>query len=320
MNPIYLTITNRIQTSQKNVLCLHRRPDGDSVGSNIAFASILKAAGKEVDIYCIEEVPEYLQFIEGSDQVKVLSPDQIRWQNYDTFWALDMSAQDMLGAEVTFPPGFEIVVIDHHKTNDGWGTINLVDATATACAEVLHDFFKSVNIKFDEKAGMALLTGLATDTGFFKFIENGKALRVGADLIDTHKLKYSTILFNIQQQLNVEDVLYVGGALSLLTVNYEKKVALVPIPHKTWINFGEARENNHMLTGYISSINGTELGIIITEDRPGNFRLNFRSRNRERDVAEIAKIFGGGGHKNAAGAKIEAENMEAAIALVLEQL
>ncbi len=320
MNPIYSTIANRIQTSQKNVLTLHRRPDGDSIGSNLAFASVLTAAGKDVDIYSIDEVPDYLQFLEGSDKIKVLSPDEIRWGNYDTFWALDMSATDMLGAEVTFPPGLEIVVIDHHKTNEGWGKTNLVDETAVSTTQVLYDLFKAEKISYNQEAAMAMLTGLATDTGFFKFIENGRPLQVGADLIDSHKLKYQTILFNIQQQLNIEDVLFVGAALSFIKVNYDKKVALLPIPHKDWINFGAAGQSSHMLTGYISSINGTDLGVIITEERPGEFRLNFRSRDRSYDVSELAKKMGGGGHKNASGAKIKAENIDEAIAMLLEQI
>lgn len=321
MKDLYQTLANRIQTSQKNVLCLHRRPDGDSIGSNLAFAGVLKKAGKEVDIYCIDEVPEYLAFLEGSGEIKVLAPDQIRWQNYDTFWALDMSAPDMLGKLVTFPPQLEIVVIDHHKTNENWGKVNLVDSSAVSCTQVLYEFFKAATIEIDSTIAMALLTGLATDTGFFKFIENGDPLHVGAELIDTYKLKYQTILYNIQQQLNIEDVLFVGAALSLITVNYEKKIALLPIPYTNWINFAPAgANNNHLLTGYISSINGTELGVIITEERPGSFRLNFRSRNRDFDVADIAKKLGGGGHKNASGATIQAESMDDAIAKLLVEI
>lgn len=318
MQKTYKLIKEKMESSQKNVLCLHRRADGDSLGSNLAFASVLEKLGKEVTIYSIDEVPEYLRFLEGWDKVVIQSPDQIIWHNFDTFWALDMSAADMLGKAVELPEKLEHIVIDHHKTNEGWGKINLVDETSASCTEVLYDLFAALKIQYDATDAMALLTGLATDTGFFKYISSGKSMRIGGELIDTHKLNYQKIIFNIQSQLNIEDVLFLGNALSMITVNYDKKAAILPIPYKSWINFGDAGESNHMLTGYISSINGTEFGVIIIEEKPKMFRARFRSRNRDFDVSALAAHFGGGGHKNAAGATIEAETMDEAIKQILD--
>lgn len=320
MQQVYSKLKTRIQSSQKNVLCLHRRPDGDSIGSNLAFASVLKAAGKDVDIYSRDPIPAHLQFLEGSDDIIVQPPAEIRWQNYDTFWALDMSASDMIGDPTPFPPDLDIVVIDHHRTNEGWGKENLVDESAVSCTAVLYDFFEAEKISFDEKAAMALLTGLTTDTGFFIHIFNGRPLKIAGDLIDTYKLNYQQIVFQIQKQLNIEDVLFLGNALSLLTINYEKKAALLPIPYKSWINFGAAGENNYLLTGYLSSLNGTDFGVLLIEEKPGKFRVQFRSRDREFDVAAIAAKLGGGGHKNAAGATVFADTVDEAVNTILSNI
>lgn len=316
----YEEIKTRIQQSQKNVLCLHRRPDGDSLGSNLAFAAVIRSFGKEADIYCVDEVPDYLTFLKGSESVIVQAPDQIRWQNYDTFWALDMSAPDMLGKPVQFPPQLPIVVIDHHKTNIGWGKVNLVDEQVISTTAVLYEFFKTCSIEYDKDTAMAFLTGLVTDSGFFNHVMNGQPLVMAADLMDSFELNYQEIIFHIQKQLNIEDVLFMGNALSLMKVDYENKVALLPIPYKNWINFGKAGENNHLLTGYLSSINGTEFGILIIEEKPGQFRVQFRSRNREFDVGALAASLGGGGHKNASGATVIAESMDEAIKLIIEKL
>lgn len=320
MQKLYKELKKLMESSQKNVLCLHRSPDGDSVGSNIAFARVLRAMGKQVDIYCIDPVPEYLQFIKDVETVIVESPDAIRWHNYDTFWALDMSAPDMLGVPVHLPEQLKHIVIDHHQTNDGWGTVNLVEPEQIATAAVLYHFFKEAGIEYDKDTAMALLTGLVTDAGFFAHIKDGKPLRIAADLIDMYGLNYQEITFNIQKQQEIEDMLFVGTALSHLRADYEKKVAIISIPYTVYSTLGPAAEHSYLLTGYISSLNGTEFGMVVIEDKPGHFKINLRSRNREFDVGAIAKKLGGGGHKNAAGAKIEAENIENAITTILSQI
>lgn len=317
---IYSQLKQLLQTSERNVLCLHRRPDGDSLGSNLALAAVLESMGKQVDIFSNDPVPSYLHFLKGSEKVIVQKASEIRWQNYDTFWALDMSDVDMLGTPVQFPPQLPIVVIDHHKTNTGWGTINWVSADTTSCTEVLYNFFATENIEYSADAALALLTGLATDTGFFAHIYTGAPLKVAADLIDTYNLDYQKIIFNIQKQLNIEDVLFMGNALSLMKVNFEKKVAFLPIPYKSWMNFGEAGANNFLLTSYLSSINGTELGILVIEEKPGTFRIQFRSRNRDYDVSALAKKLGGGGHKNASGATVIADSIDEAITIILAEI
>lgn len=305
MDQTIQTIADRLRTSKRNVLCLHRRPDGDSIGSCLAMAAVLRTLGQEATIYSLDPVPEYLSFLPGAKDVIVQSPDQIHWHDYTTFWALDMASEKMLGAVVEFPKEVEVIVIDHHQTNVGWGTTNLIRSDEISCSSILYDVLQECKVEIPKEAGFAMLTGLCTDSGFFQHIKDGKPLRDAAQLIDTFGLNYQEITYHIQKQMNIEDILFIGNALALMQVDYDRKVAVLPIPYKNWLNFGEAGENTHLLTGYLQSINGTEFGVMVIEEKPGLFRLQFRSRNREFDVAALAAQLGGGGHKNAAGATVE---------------
>jgi phosphoesterase RecJ-like protein len=204
--------------------------------------------------------------------------------------------------------------------NTNWGKTNIVQPEAVSSTAVLYDIFKQNNIQYDKETAMALLTGLATDTGFFVFINTGGPFQIAGDLIDSHALDYQKIIFNIMRQMNIEDVVFVGNALSKMIVDYEKKVAIIPMPFESDLHYEKLAQSSYLLTNYLQSINGTEFGIMVIEEKKGTFRVQFRSRNREFDVGALAFSLGGGGHKNAAGATIQAESIDEAIKKILGTL
>lgn len=310
-------ILQHLNTPGKAILSLHRRADGDSLGSNLALYFVLKAKGHDVTITSIDPVPEFLMFLPSADIVKIQKPSAVRWHDYETFWALDMGAQDMMGEELSFPKELPIINIDHHKTNTNWGTINYVIPDAVSCASVLYELFQENTIEYSKETAFCMLVGLLTDTGFFKYINQGAPLRMAADLMDTHKLDYQSIIFNIMSQLNIEDVIFMGSALAHMRIDVEKKAAILPIPFISDVNYEMVADKTHLLTSYLQSINGTEFGMLIIEKSKGSFRIQLRSRNRDFDVSALAQKLNGGGHKNAAGASVEAATIDEAIAKVL---
>lgn len=310
-------INHHINTPAKSVLTLHRRPDGDSIGSNLALYHLLKAKGHDVTLFSKDPVPEFLDYLPGTDDVVICDPMSIPWGSFDLYWALDMGEFSMTGSTAPVPTSCTIINIDHHATNEGWGTINHVVSSDISCATVLYALFKELQQPVTKEMGVCLLTGLSTDSGFFAYIDSGKPLHIAAELIDDVGVNYQEIVFNIQRQMNIEDVVFLGNALSHISVDYEKKAAILAIPHTSWLQYGNNTDKTHLLIGYLQSINGTEFGVLIIEEKPKLFRIRLRSRNRNFDVAAMAKSMGGGGHKNAAGATLEGMSMEEALATIL---
>lgn len=320
MKTIAQQINHYINTPGKSALTLHRRPDGDSVGSNLALYHLLKAKGHEVTLFSKDPVPDFLEYLPGSTDVVICNPHDIPWKSFDTYWALDMGALDMVGETITPPSSCTVINIDHHATNSGWGTINHVVSSDISCATVLYSLFKELDIRVTKDMGLCLLTGLATDSGFFAYINEGKPLHMAAELIDEAGVNYQEIVYNIQRQMNIEDIIFMGNALSHIRVDYERKAVILAIPHTSWLQYENATNKTHLLTGYLQSIYGTEFGILIIEEKPQVFRIQFRSRNRDFDVAALAKAIGGGGHKNAAGAKLEGMSMDEALSTIFSHM
>lgn len=305
-------LSDHITPEKSYVLTFHRRPDGDSIGSNLAMARYLQSVGASVQIFSIDPVPEYLEFMtkpNTTPPITVISPFDIPWKSFDTYIALDMASREMIGAEIPLPP-IDILVIDHHRSNSGWGTVNVIRPDEISCASILYDLFTDSGIPLSQGMAQDLLTGLATDSGFFSFNRTGKAFRTAAELMNVSGVDYQQIVFEVKRHMRPEDLEFIGKALSNVSVDYQNRIVFVELPYSLIGNNDEYGDQNHLITGYIQSISGTDFGVIITEEEPGIFRCNFRARNPDTDVSAIAVQLGGGGHKAAAGATTNAKHIE----------
>jgi phosphoesterase RecJ-like protein len=288
----------------KCVLTLHRKPDGDSIGSNLALYQLLVLKGFQVDIFSKDPIPETFVFLKNADKVKIKNPTEIVWSQYDLYISLDISSPDMLGEVVAFPESLKIVVIDHHVTNIGWGTENIVDTKNISVASHLYRLLTESDAEhfIDKDMATCLLVGLLTDSGFFAYITSPEPLNIAAKLIEKG-VNYQDLVFRIQNQKNIEDLTFLSKALD--SIRIEKNAVFLPVSNEVWENYGTATDKNHLLTDYIRSIKNTDFGVVIIEEFPVVFRLEFRSRTPGFDVSRIAKKLGGGGHTAAAGATIK---------------
>jgi phosphoesterase RecJ-like protein len=303
-----------LHSKKKIVLTLHQRPDGDSIGSNLALYEALTSLGCQVDLFSIDPVPEVFQFLHNIEKIQTKSPSQILWGDYDLYLALDMSAPDMLGETVSFPKGLKIVVIDHHETNIKWGAENIVDVGEISVSSMLYTLFMENNVVITKEIAEDLLTGLLTDSGFFAYIKTPKPLLIASELMKKGA-DYGEIIFRIQNQKYAEDLQFLGKALEQIQII--GRVVVLPVSNGIWKSYGKTTDKNYLLTDYVRSIKDTDFGVVIIEEQPGTFRLEFRSRTPGFDVSKIAKKVGGGGHIAAAGARIRQTTMDKTIQQVL---
>lgn len=312
-------IETHLKRPQKSLLLLHRSPDGDSVGSNMALYHVLKALGHTVTVYSKDPVPARLLFVPGTETVEVKLPEEIAFDQYDVYWGVDTAELHMTGGTITLPENLVTINIDHHISNPGWGTINLIEPTTIAAAEVLYSLFTELNIEITPAIATCLLTGLSTDSGFFQYCRTGKPFAVAAALIEKGA-EYQKIVIETTKQYTSADLEYIGKGLEQIQVIPELEMCMIQIPHDVYEAYCSDESRSELLTPYLSSVAGTRFGILITEKEPGSYRISFRAKDDSIDVSKIAQTLHGGGHKAAAGARIDTENMETAVTLILEKI
>ena len=285
-------IISEIKKSNNIVLLCHNNPDGDAVGSTLAMYHILKKIGKEVDLV-IDKVPSKFNFIEGYENIQTSSD-----KKYDVAIILDTASIERLNNPNNIIENISRkIIIDHHASNTYYGDVNFVDSRP-ACCEVVYNIAKEMNIEIDEKIATALCSGLLTDTGGLSHpdvksstYEVAAALSKIVDIPSIHKKVLGTIAKG-QFELNKIGV-------QNLEFYKDERMTFTYITEEDLINLNLEKSDADIIANLGRNIEGVEVAIYIRKYKDEN-RVSLRSNNNI-DVNEIAKMFGCGGHKNAAG-------------------
>ncbi|HHY81068.1 MAG TPA: bifunctional oligoribonuclease/PAP phosphatase NrnA [Clostridiales bacterium] len=293
-----------LRQSERIALIAHIQPDGDTIGSCLALADILKAEGKSVDLYCQDNVPEALKFLQDSDQFLHCTGNE---DAYDLAIAVDCSDKERMGTcSSVFDAGRHSINIDHHISNTMYAELNLVDTNAAATGEIIYALAKSLNKQISRNAAEALYAAISTDTGSFCFSSTtSRSYRIAADLLDCgiDAERITTLLYKSNR---IERIRLLGRALNSLSLYENGKVALMIITREDLSASGALDSETENLVNYAKDIMGVELGILLKEAADGSIKASFRSKGNI-DVSILAGRFNGGGHKAASGASIKME-------------
>ncbi len=289
-------ILENVNNANSIVILAHENPDGDAIGTSLALYNALKMQGKENVDLIIPELPKTFSFLPGAEDIKTESDVE----NYDLAIAIDCAALEMLnGWKKYFENAKSTIVIDHHGTNTMYGDYNFVNPDAPACAEVMIVLLNYFNIDINKEIGTCLLTGIITDTGGFKykgvtaetFEFVAALLRKGVNVSDTYRkvLQVKTrSAFELTRIANDRLEFLDDGKIAFTYVTEEDldKVNSVPGDHEGIVDIGR-------------DIEGVEVSIFVRANRHGKYKVSLRSNNKV-NVAEIALLFGGGGHVKSA--------------------
>jgi len=291
----------------KNILInIHRNPDLDSIGSATALYQALIKMKKKVTLICPHEIPENYKFLKGADSVETI--DFKTWADtevrpYDLFLILDSGSYDIVtGSKEIKLPDMKKIIVDHHQTNN-WSDclLKLLDIEASSTAEIVYQILLDWNVIIDSKIATSIFAGIASDTVFFKYEKNSKKtfqiaaelLSLGADKNKIVEQSFDSFDFNLIQ--------LIGEFLTKMQKGNGYIYSV--LDNKTFIKFGKQRGAREIVANlFARSIKNFDFGIMAVEFEKDKFAVSFRSKSV--DVSVIAKKFGGGGHKNAAGATI----------------
>ncbi len=290
-------IKDRLSAANKIVIASHVRPDGDAIGSLLGLGLALQAAGKSVEMILADGVPYSFKYLEGSQLIKK-EPGRDR----DTFITVDCADFKRTG-KIFENFGQPDINIDHHKTNEQFGRLNLIEAEEVATAAILTNTLPLWGLTINKPIAAALLTGIITDTlGFRTSNITPKALRqaaalmeFGVDMPDIYMRALVTKTFPAAR--------YWGAGLSSL----QSKHGIVwgTLTMKDRKSAGYGGNDDADLINMISAIDGNKVGMVFVEQSDNHVKISWRALESGVDVSQVAKHFQGGGHAAAAGADIQ---------------
>lgn len=304
------TILAEIKKAKRILLNCHRSPDADSVCSSLAMREVLVKLGKEVDVYCPNEVPDRLDFLPHFKKVEEKDFKAINFEKYDLFISLDTSTFDHATNLEEKPDNLKIIVIDHHKSNDKYGDLNLVDDSASATCEILYVLFKNWRIDFNDDINYLLLTGIIEDSGAFRYPgTSSRTLKIASRLFDKGVNK-DEIIRQIFFTIDIKQFKFWGIVFDSLKTDKKHRFVWATIKYDDYKEFQSDKSlRQSTATAFFQSFKDTDFAILLVEQSKEKVNIGFRSRTGL-DVSKIAVEFGGGGHQYAAGAGTEGISLE----------
>lgn len=302
MNKIAAQIKEIIEQNKSFLISSHKNADPDALCSEIVFAQYLKSIGKKVYIVNNEEVHKRYEFLPYVSAVKSYS-DKIKIKP-DVAIILDCGEVERIGkVSNLILDSTKVICIDHHKTNNRFGDVNLVDALSSSACEIVFDVLKFFNFKFNDKTATCLYTGIMTDTGGFKF-ENTSA-KTHTVISELMKYKISPYYINhmLYENNPLDDFLTFLKLTKKLRMHFNNKCATILLTKDILDSFSDEFDPRDTIFRFLRSIRGLHVLVIFSYHGNKETRANFRSFNGV-DVASIAEQFQGGGHKRASGCMI----------------
>jgi len=301
MDPILSeAISAEIEQAQRILLVTHVGPDGDAIGSLLGLGALLEDQGKKVTLACEDPVPESYRFLPGSDAVVQATGGQ-----YDLLVSLDCSDQRRMGDVVPeSPAGLPLINIDHHLTNSRFGTINWVDASAVATAQMVLALAEAVGWPVTRQVAICLLNGLVTDTRSFRtsnvdlaamravlrLMEAGASLpEIARQALEQRPLASVRLWADAVEDLRLED----GILWTSVTLDMRQR-------------HGMSEDDFSGLANSLSGIREARAVVVFTERGDGLVDVGMRA-SPGLNVAGAALRLGGGGHPQAAGCTLEGD-------------
>jgi len=293
-------IVDTLRRAKTVAIVSHRDPDPDTIGSGIALGLALDSLGKRVTLHCADPVPEHARFLAWADRYTSEPPPS----TCDLIVTVDFGSADR--AKFALPAGPTLVNIDHHASNAGFGSVNLVDVTSAATAELVSRVIDALGVTWTAEMATAALVGIMTDTGSFQFpstdaraLERAARLReAGADL--------QAITYNVFRNKRFQALNLWGFAFARLRREQDGQLVWTEVTREDFANAEALDEDISGLVEQIARASGMRVALLFNEHDAGAIKVSCRTSTwaPSVDASAVMARFGGGGHVRAAGALV----------------
>ena len=303
-------IVEAVGRRSRFVLSSHARPDGDALGSELALAFALDALGKDVTIVNRDPVPGPLAAFPGADRIRV-APEV--HEAFDAAVILECSTLDRTG--VSGLDRSYVINIDHHQGNTSYGQLNWFDASAAACAEMVFDLIEALGVPLTPVIATHVYVGILTDTGSFHYSSiSARTFEICRRLVEAG-LDPPRVARTVFDSNTLGRLLLFGAVLSAIELEQDGRLAVMRVDHAMTANAGGSYEDTEGLINLPLTVKEIRASVFFKELGPAEYRVSLRSKGSI-DVAAVARQFGGGGHRNAAGCTVPGTFAEARAAVV----
>ena len=305
------------------ILTTHISPDGDGLGTEVALALYLKNAGKHALILNCSATPDNYKFLEEIYPILQFDPAKHTdvFNKTDVILVMDTNHRSRLADIQPLVASSKAVkiCIDHHMDPEEFADLYITDEDATATGEIMYRLISYLTGRtIDKPTAIALYTAIMTDTGSFRYPKTDpETHKITAHLVQMGA-DPSSIYEKVYEHGSLNRLHLLGMALASIQLAYDGKLAYLILTKDMFQMSDTSDIDTDAFVPYTLAINGVQVGIMFSE-LDGLVKVNFRSKG-DIWINNLAKEFGGNGHKNAAGARIPHAKLGEIVKQVIEHV
>ena len=295
-------IADALRQHDRFLVVTHENPDGDALGSLLAATLALRQLGKDVVMYLAGQTPlpreyAFMPLDELRREPPADAADRV-------LVAVDCAKEDRIGDETALSRAPLVLNVDHHHDNTRFGNLNLIVADASSTGEVLRDLFAELGVDLTPELAEPLYIALVTDTGRFQYANTTpKALRLAAELVDAGA-DIHAVFQEVYESVEFAKLKLLARALGRAEVLEGGRIVVSHLLRADFAAVGASEPYSEGIIDYLRAVEGAELAVLVREQLSvgaATHKGSLRSSIDELDVSAIARRFGGGGHRQAAG-------------------
>jgi len=289
-----------LQRCKTVLISVHISPDGDALGSQLALMMALEKMGKTVTVQNLDPVPEIYRYLPQANRIKIghLVPG-----SYDAAVVLDADPT-RTGLFDKPAPADVLINIDHHVTNASLWPYTWLDPDASATGEMIYNLIQQLGVLFDREIALCLYTAIFTDTGSFRYSNTSpESMRISAALLEAGADPW-LVTENVYESFAFRRIKLLGSVLSGMERSGDGRIAWVVVTDELYRQTGTTAEDTDNFVNFVRSVKGVEVAILFRQIGAMEYKISLRSKGRV-DLSTLAQSLGGGGHKNAAGGKMQ---------------
>lgn len=317
-------LSELISKSNKIILSTHIDPDGDGIGSEIAFYLYLKSINKDVKILNISDTPDKYKFLDENNYINVFSEDfEHVVEESDLLIVFDLGDFSRIGkiGDIVIDNNIKAVNIDHHHLrDDSMYELSIVDTKSPSTTYMIWKYLNGLGLAdkpLEYEMALALYSGLVNDTGSFRYSSVTSESHLMAAHLLKSKINPNHVFSNIYENISLSKIKLKAELIDSINMFNNGQVAYAIISESMFTKTNSSHTASDGFSEFIRGIKGVEIAFCITE-RKNEYKISFRSDGKY-SINDIAGLFGGGGHYFAAGCKIKKNDLNSSIEKILNE-